>query len=230
MGEKKKKAESMKLAKKVLIVGACVLFVVLMIISGMGSGWLTLFTSVKTGDMVVIDYTLFDAAVVPIVTTEKSTYDKTVAQGRGVFGSKQITITANQTMEKPIYAIPVYPSNGGKVQQLALFSSEYNAVSSGIIGMRVNEQKRIAISTNVSMTYDWSAERLALNKINLSDITVGDSFFMGVSDNPEDAVNNTSVNTFLRVGEVANKSLDGIVVDFSYPVVDVKVVSINKRQ
>jgi hypothetical protein len=230
MGEKKKKAESMKLAKKVLIVGACVLFVVLMIISGMGSGWLTLFTSVKTGDMVVIDYTLFDAAVVPIVTTEKSTYDKTVAQGRGVFGSKQITITANQTMEKPIYAIPVYPSNGGKVQQLALFSSEYNAVSSGIIGMRVNEQKRIAISSNTSMTYDWSAERLALNKINLSDITVGDSFFMGVSDNPEDAVNNTSVNTFLRVGEVANKSLDGIVVDFSYPVVDVKVVSINKRQ
>jgi hypothetical protein len=133
-------------------------------------------------------------------------------------------------MEKPIYAIPVYPSNGGKVQQLALFSSEYNAVSSGIIGMRVNEQKRIAISSNTSMTYDWSAERLALNKINLSDITVGDSFFMGVSDNPEDAVNNTSVNTFLRVGEVANKSLDGIVVDFSYPVVDVKVVSINKRQ
>jgi hypothetical protein len=230
MGEKKKKEESMKLAKKVLIVGACVLFVVLMIISGMGSSWLTMFTSVKSGDTVVIDYTLFDAAVVPIVTTEKSTYDQTVAQGSGVFGSKQITITANRTMEKPIYAIPVYPSNGGKVQQLALFSSEYNAVSSGIIGMRVNEQKRIAISSNTSMTYDWSAERLALNKINLSDITVGDSFFMGVSDNPEDAVNNTSVNTFLRVGEVANKSLDGIVVDFSYPVVDVKVVSINKRQ
>jgi hypothetical protein len=229
MGEKKKKKESMKLVKKVLIVGACVLFVVLMIISGMGSGWLTLFTSVKPGDTVVIDYTLFDAAVVPIVTTEKSTYDQTVAQGREVFGSKQITITANQTMEKPIYAIPVYPSNGGKVQQLALFSSEYNAVSSGIIGMRVNEQKRIAISTNVSMTYDWSAERLALNKINLSDITVGDSFFMGVSDNPEDAANNTSANTFLRVGEVANKSPEGVVVDFSYPVIDVRVVSINKR-
>jgi len=229
MGVKKKKEESTKLVSKILIVGVCLLFVGLMILSGMGTGWLDLFTSVKAGDTVVIDYTLFDASGKPIVTTEKSTYDQAVAQGSGVFGSKQITITANKTMEKPIYSMPAYPSNGGKVQQLALFSSEYNAVSSGIIGMRVNEQKRIVITSDTSMTYDWSAERLALNKINLSDITVGDSFFMGVSDNPEGAPNNTSVNTFLRVGEVANKSPDGIVVDFSYPAIDVRIVSLNKR-
>jgi hypothetical protein len=229
MGTKKKKEETTKLVSKILIVCVCVLFVGLMILSGMGTSWLTIFTSVKAGDTVVIDYTLFDAAGKPIVTTEKSTYDQAVAQGSGVFGSKQITITANQTMEKPIYSIMVYPSNGGKVQQLALFSSEYNALSSGIIGMRVNEQKRIPISSNIPMTYDWSAERLALNKINLSDITIGDSFFMGVSDNPEGAANNTSANSYLRIGEVANKSPEGVVVDFSYPVIDVRVVSLNNR-
>jgi hypothetical protein len=229
MGTKKKKEETTKLVSKILIVCVCVLFVGLMILSGMGTSWLTIFTSVKAGDTVVIDYTLFDAAGKPIVTTEKSTYDQAVAQGSGVFGSKQITITANQTMEKPIYSIMVYPSNGGKVQQLALFSSEYNALSSGIIGMRVNEQKRIPISSNIPMTYDWSAERLALNKINLSDITIGDSFFMGVSDNPEGAANNTSANSYLRIGEVANKSSEGVVVDFSFPVIDVRVVTINKQ-
>jgi hypothetical protein len=229
MGTKKKKEETTKLVSKILIVCVCVLFVGLMILSGMGTSWLTIFSSVKAGDTVVIEYTLFDAAGKPIVTTEKSTYDQAVAQGSGVFGSKQITITANQTMEKPIYSIMVYPSNGGKVQQLALFSSEYNALSSGIIGMRVNEQKRIPISSNIPMTYDWSAERLALNKINLSDITIGDSFFMGVSDNPEGAANNTSVNSYLRIGEVANKSAEGVVVDFSFPVIDVRVVTINKQ-
>lgn len=229
MGTKKKKEETTKLVSKILIVCVCVLFVGLMILSGMGNSWLTIFTSVKAGDTVVIDYTLFDAAGKPIVTTEQSTYDQAVAQGSGVFGSKQITITANQTMEKPIYSIMVYPSNGGKVQQLALFSSEYNALSSGIIGMRVNEQKRIPISSNIPMTYDWSAERLALNKINLSDITIGDSFFMGVSDNPEAAANNTSANSYLRIGEVANKSPEGVVVDFSFPVIDVRVVTINKQ-
>jgi hypothetical protein len=229
MGTKKKKEETTKLVSKILIVCVCVLFVGLMILSGMGTSWLTIFTSVKAGDTVVIDYTLFDAAGKPIVTTEKSTYDQAVAQDSGIFGSKQITLAANRTMEKPIYTIPVYPSNGGKVQQLALFSSEYDAVSSGIIGMRVNEQKRIAISPNMSMTYDWSAERLALNKINLSEINVGDSFFMGVSDNPEGAANNTSANSYLRIGEVANKSSEGVVVDFSFPVIDVRVVTINKQ-
>jgi hypothetical protein len=229
MGTKKKKEETTKLVSKILIVCVCVLFVGLMILSGMGTSWLTIFTSVKAGDTVVIDYTLFDAAGKPIVTTEKSTYDQAVAQDSGIFGSKQITLAANRTMEKPIYTIPVYPSNGGKVQQLALFSSEYDAVSSGIIGMRVNEQKRIAISPNMSMTYDWSAERLALNKINLSEINVGDSFFMGVSDNPEGAANNTTANTFLRVGEVVSKSPEGVVVDFSFPVIDVRVVTINKQ-
>jgi len=229
MGVKKKKEESTKLVSKILIVCVCVLFVGLMILSGMGTGWLTIFSSVKSGDTVVIDYTLFDAAGKPIVTTEKSTYDQAVSQGSGIFGSKQITITANQTMEKPIYSILVYPSNGGKVQQLALFSSEYNALSSGIIGMRVNEQKRIAISPNTTMTYDWSAERLALNKINLSEITVGDSFFMGVSDNPEAAANNTTASAFLRIGEVTKKSPEGIVVNFSFPAIDVRVVTINKQ-
>ncbi len=230
MGVKKKKEDSTKLVSKILIVSVCLLFVGFMILAGMGTGWLNMFTSVKSGDTVVIDYTLLDAAGKPIVTTEKAIYEQAVAKGSGVFGSKQITITANQTMEIPIYTIPAYPSNGGKVQQLALFSEEYNAVSLGIIGMKANEQKRIAIASNVPMTYDWSAERLALNKINISDIRIGDSFFMGVSDNPEDATNNTSANTYLRIGEVSNKSSDRIIVDFAYPMVDIKIVSINKGQ
>ena len=76
MGEKKQKEESMKTAKQVLVVGACVLFVVLMILSGTGSHWLTMFTSVKPGDSVVVDYTIFDAAGQPIVTSEQATYTR----------------------------------------------------------------------------------------------------------------------------------------------------------
>ena len=228
MGVKKKKEESTKLVSKILIVCVCVLFVGLMILSGMGTGWLTIFTSVKSGDAVVIDYTLFDAAGKPIVTTEKSIYDQAVAQGSVIFRSNRITITANQTMEKPIYMIPLYVSNGGEVQQfakqLALFSWEYNTVSSGIIGMKDNDQRRIVIPSNISMSQPFSAEQIDLNNIS-----VGDNFPGFVPDNSQKFANNTTTNTFLRIGEVANKSQDGIVVDFSYPVVNVKVVSINNR-
>jgi hypothetical protein len=228
MGTKKKKEETTKLVSKILIVCVCVLFVGLMILSGMGTSWLTIFTSVKTGDTVVIDYTLFDAAGKPIVTTEKSTYDQAVTQSRVIFRSNRITITANQTMEKPIYTIPLYVSNGDEVQQLsnqlALYSWEYNAVSSGIIGMKDNDQRRIVIPSNISMSQPFSAEQIDLNNIS-----VGDNFPGFIPDNSKKVANNTTVNTFLRIGEVANKSQDGIVVDFSYPVVNVKVVSINNR-
>ena len=95
--------------------------------------------------------------------------------------------------------------------------------------MKVNEQKRISIAPNISMTQDWSVEQLAQNKINLTEISVGDNFFMGVSDNPEGVVNNTTATTFLRIGEVATKSPEGIVVDFSYPSIDIRVLSINKQ-
>jgi hypothetical protein len=229
MGEKKKNEESMKTVKKVLIVGACVLFVVLMILSGMGSGWLTMFTSVKPGDSVTLDYTLYDAAGKSIVTSEKSVYDTAIAQNRQIFGSKQLTIISNQTMEKPVYPVPVYPSAGTSVQQLGIFSSEFNAISSGILGMKVNEQKKIPLSSDSSMTQTWSAEQLALSKINLTDISVGDNFYMGFSDNPGDVANVTSANTYMRIVGVTNKSADGVVVDFSYPVMDVRVISINKR-
>jgi hypothetical protein len=229
MGEKKKKEAAMKTVNKVLIVGACVLFVVLMIISGMGSGWLTMFSVVKPGDTVVIDYTVFDAAGKPVITSEQTTYNQAVAQGQDIFGSKQLTIISNQTMEKPIYAVQGYASTGSSVQQLAIFSSEYNAISSGIIGMKVNEQKRIPIFSAVSMTNELSVEQLALSKINLTDVSIGDNFFMGVSDNSEKVTNSTTPNTYLRIGEVTNKSSEGVVVDLSYPVVEVSVVSINKQ-
>jgi hypothetical protein len=228
MGVKKKKEESTKLVSKIFIVCVCVLFVGLMILSGMGTSWLSVFNSVKAGDTVVIDYTLFDAAGKPVVTSDKSTYDKGVAQGSGVFGSNQITIAANKTIEKPIYTIPIYPSSGGKVQQLALFSSEYNAISSGIVGMKVNEQKKIPISSNISMLQSLSVEQLGTMKIDLNNISLGDNFYGLVQANTEEFANNTTANSYLRIGEVAKKSQEGIEVDFSYPAADVRVVSINK--
>ena len=71
MSDKKQKEARIKKVKQVLVVGACVLFVVLMILSGMGSHWLTMFTVVKPGDTVVVDYTFYDATGTPILTSNQ---------------------------------------------------------------------------------------------------------------------------------------------------------------
>lgn len=229
MGEKKKKEASTKLWKKVLIVGACVLFVVLMIVSGMGSGWLSIFTVVKPGDTVVIDYTLFNAGGTPILTTDQQLYIKSASTSTGLLFSKQVSITANQSLTRALYPVQIYTTDSGWTKQFAIFSPEYNAISAGIIGMKLNEQKRISIPSADSMTQTWSTDQLMLNKVNISDINIGDVLAMGVSDNPEAEVSNTSSVTYVRTGEITQKTQSGVVVDFGYPYADVRVVSINNR-
>jgi hypothetical protein len=229
MGVKKKNEEWVKLVSKIFIVGACLLFVGLMILSGMGNQWITMFNSVKSGDTVVLDFTVYNAAGKPIITSEQTVYNQAVGQGQDIFATKQLTIISNKTMDKPIFGVPGSASTGTGVQQLAIVSSEYNAISSGIIGMKANDRKRIAIPSNTMMKNEFSVEQLALSKINLTDISIGDNFFMGVSDTSEKVTNTTKANTFMRIGDVVSKSPEGVVVDLNYPAIEVRVVSINNQ-
>ena len=84
MGDKKQKEAMIKKVKQVLVVGACVLFVVLMILSGMRSHWLTIFTVIKPGDTVVVDYTMYDINGNPVLTSSQQTYTKAAAKGRNI--------------------------------------------------------------------------------------------------------------------------------------------------
>jgi hypothetical protein len=229
MGEKKKSEAWVKTVSKIFIVAACLLFVGLMILSGMGNQWITMFNSVKSGDTVVLDVTVYDAAGKPIITSEQTVYNQAVAKGENIFATKQLTVISNKTLEKSVFGVPGSASTGTGIQQLAIFSSEYNAISSGIVGMKVNEQKRIAIPSDNMMKNDFSVEQLALSKINMTDISVGDSFFMGVSDTTQQVTNTTKATTFLRIGDVVDKSAEGVVVDLNYPAFEVRVVSINNQ-
>ena len=221
MGEKKQKEKSVAQWKKFVVVGACVLFVVLMIVSGMGSSWISAFSVVKPGDVAVIDYTLYDAAGNPVLTTSST--------GKAMLLSKQISLTGNQSLAHSIYPIPVSSTRARLDTQFALFKPEYDAMSAGVIGMKVNEQKRVTLSQKGSMNQLWSPELLKRNGVNLSEIAVGDILTMGVSDNPEEMATNSTALTYMRVGEVSTKSPEGVVVDFGYPTADIRIVSINGK-
>jgi hypothetical protein len=229
MGVKKKNEAWVKLVSKIFIVAACLLFVGLMILSGMGNQWITMFNSVKSGDTVVLDFTVYNAAGKPIITSEQTVYNQAVGQGQDIFATKQLAIISNKTMDKSIFGVPGYSSTGAGVQQLAIVSSEYNAISFGIVGMKANDRKRIALPSNDMMKNEFSVEQLAISKINLTDISIGDNFFMGVSDTTEKVTNTTKPNTFMRIGDVVSKSPEGVVVDLNYPAIEVRVVSINNQ-
>jgi hypothetical protein len=225
MGDKKQKEAMIKKVKQVLVVGACVLFVILMILSGMGSHWLTMFTVTKPGDTVVVDYTLYDINGNPLLTSNQQTYTQETAKGKDLIYSKQLSMIAGQNQTKPVYPVSIYTSASGWTTQFALFSTEYNAMNQALIGMKTGDLKRIQIP-NSSMTQEWSAEQLTRNGVNMTDLRVGDILSMGVSDNPEGMATN-STTTYTRIGEITTKADNGVAVDFGYPAVDISIVSIN---
>ncbi len=199
----------------------------------MGSSWISSLATIKPGDVVVLDYTLRDAQGTPILTSNQQLYTQLTNQGSGVLYSKPLTITANQSLDTTVYP-NVYPiqfytaSTGWSASnQFALFRDEYDTISSGIVGMKANSQKTISLATAKPMTQLWSAEQLAASNMSLSSIQNGELIALGVSSNPEAAQVNSTAQSYVRIGEVANKTPDGITIDFSYPSADVTVESIN---
>jgi hypothetical protein len=205
-----------------------------MVVSAMGSSWISSLATVKPGDTVVVDYTLRDAQGNAIVTSSSTLYNQLTKQGSNVLYSKQLTLTANQSLETKVYnttyPIQFYTSSNGWAtgNQFALFNDEYNALSSGIVGMRPNTQKTISLVSSLPMTQFWSANQLALNNMTLSSMQTGQQIVLGVSSDAYGYRANSTAPTYVRIGEVANKTADGITIDFSYPSIDVTVVSINK--
>ena len=230
MGEKKKKEASQKKWTKIGLIILAVLFVVVMVVSSMGSNWITGLAPIRPGDTVLFDYTIYDTAGNPLVTSNQQLYTQASQAGKGIMYAKQLTLTANQTLNTGVYPVPVYVgSNGGTWAQFALFSPEYDAITQGLVGMRVNDKKNIVFTDNSSMSQLWSPDQLTKNNINMSSIQVGDTLKMGVSDNPNATAANSSATTDIRIGEVTRISPAGVVVDFGYPSADISVVTVTKQ-
>jgi len=227
MGEKKRKEESQKKWTKVIFIFAAVLFAFAMVGSYLPN-LITGLAPIRPGNSVVIDYTIYDAAGNPLITTSKPTGQPIP----GIMYTSQLTLIANQSLNQGTFPVPivVYSNDGSREQQqFALFSPEYDAITRGLVGMRLNDKKNIAFTANNSMSQLWSPAQLQNNNINMSDIHVGDFLTMGVSDNPNATAQNSSATTYMRVGSVTRISPAGVVVNFGYPNADITVDSVNKQ-
>ena len=226
MGEKKRKEAEVARWKKVLVVGACVLFVVLMIVSGMGYSWLSMFSSVKPGQAVEVSFTLYDNAGNPIITSDQDVYAKGISQGRAVLGAQTITLVANQSLNIDFFPVNAYIPTTGEVAVFGLTKHEFDAISSALVGMRTNEQKTLAVLPTAELEKFNSIEDLEDSGIGIANFTTGDVLGMTVYGFTEQfpTVNSTPT-AYLRLGEITRKTSSGIVVDGNYPRVDIRVVN-----
>ena len=230
MGDKKQKEAAQKKWKKVLFVILAVLFVVVMVVSSMGSNWISGLAPVRAGDRVVIDYTIYDTVGNPLLTSNQQLYTQLAQSGKGILYTKQLTLTANQSLRQAIYPVQVYiGANGGSWENFALYNQEYTAISSGVVGMKTNEKKTVSLSSNTPMSALFSPEDLAKAKLNMSSVEIGDTVVMGVSDKPNATAPNASTVTYLRTGEVIRKTSAGVIIDFGYPSADITVITDTKQ-
>jgi hypothetical protein len=230
MGEKKKKEVAQKKWKKVLFIILAVLFVVVMVVSSMGSNWITGLAPVKAGDPVVIDYTIYDTSGNPLLTSNQQLYEQQITSGKAILYTRNLSLTADQSLKTAIYPVQVYvASNGGSWEQFALYNPEYTAISSGVVGMRTNDKKKVAFNYSSSMSALFSSDDLMKANINISALEVGETLAMGVSESPNASASNTSAVTYIRLGEVTRKSPTGVVVDFGYPYAEITLASFTKQ-
>jgi hypothetical protein len=228
MADKNQK-QQVRTIYKVLAIFGCVLFVVLMIVSSMGSSWLTVFSAVRPGDAVTIDLTIRDKSGLPLVTSNQQVYQQAVAAGRDLFYTKQLVFKANQSSTEAVVPIPVYSGTAGWTASFALFGGEHDAITQGIVGMKKNEQKTITIPFTGSMTQFWGAAQLKRQEVDLTGIHVGDKLAMAVSDTDALAVNASESSYSIRLGEVTQKTAEGVTIDFGYPSIDLTVLAINSQ-
>lgn len=226
MADKKKQEATKKKINQIIVICACVFFVILMILSGMSSHWLSIFTTVKPGDKVVVDYTIYDATGDPILTSDQALFTKVSGQGKGIIYGRQVSVIAGQNLTKPVYPVLIYVPGSGWTEQFALFSAEYDSIGTATLGMKAGDQKHITI-TNGSIVQEWSRQQVA-NKLDVNNMTTGDILTMAVSDNPEEmAANSTNVTTYLRVGALTAKTNASILIDSGYPAADITISAIN---
>ena len=149
MGAKKQAVKSKNMWIKVLAIVAGVLFVVLMVVSAMGSSWISSLATIKPGDVAVVDYTLRDAQGNPILTSNQQLYTQLCQPGFRY----PVLQAADDNGEPflPISGIPVcryiHKIPAGLTNPFALFASEYSAISSGIVGLKANDQKTISLAS-----------------------------------------------------------------------------------
>jgi hypothetical protein len=121
------------------------------------------------------------------------------------------------------------PINGGSWQDFAIYSPEYDAISSGVVGMKTSETKKIVLPLNNTMTTLFSPEDLKKVNVNMSALDIGDTMLMGVSENPNASAANSTAVSYLRLGEISRKSDAGLVVDFGYPYAEITVYKFSNQ-
>ncbi len=214
--------------KKVLFVSVGVLFVVLMVVSSMGTSWLNVFQTVKPGAVVVTDVTITDDQNRPVLTTSESVYMNGLKENRSVFLVSPFVLDAGLPYTDTVKTVPIVAPQGGV--NYTLFGEEYNAITMGVTGMHPGGTKTIPLGSNVTEERNYTAEEFEQLGGDFGNTSIGDEMVLSFVENPAALYDNTTTPSYaLRTTHVVNRTDDSLVLSFSHARADLTVSQVRSQ-
>ncbi|MBP1929700.1 hypothetical protein J2741_002247 [Methanolinea mesophila] len=213
---------------KILMVVFGVGFVIFMILSSLGMGWLAGLRPASAGDSVMIDYTIQDNQGMPVLTSNPRIFNATLDQGRLCILTNYLIVPVNSTSGSVVYTFP----DATGTAQVGIFSSEYNSLASAIAGMKDGETKVVSFPDKDGLSWNMTIENFQSIGGNYTTARVGDEVLMNFAKNPEINVDDTQPtpdNYYYRIGYIKEKTADGVIIDFGYSQIQLDVLRINNR-
>jgi hypothetical protein len=213
---------------KYVIVTACVLLAVFMVFSMLGMSWLNIFSQAKPGNSAVVDFTLRDAQNRPIVTTTNSIFVQAQAAKNLVLMSDKMPIRVNISETRDLIPIQVLnPSNQGGLIDFGLFSPELDAISYGLLGMKVGQSKTLQIPVASQLTRVMTKAQFAnITGDSFTNVKVGDQVPIAFSESPQISLDNTTPTTYLRTSTILAMTGENVTINYGYPTIDITLTEL----
>ncbi|HTY52321.1 MAG TPA: hypothetical protein VMB35_03920 [Methanomicrobiales archaeon] len=226
---KKEKKQEIFPWKKVFVIAVGVLFVAMMVLSAMGSSWLSSFRSVMANDSVTIGFTLRDSAGQPVLTTDQGLYQSSLGHGYLTFYTKPLTVRAGHTGNPPTTGVDAenYYVSQTEPVRFGILGQELDEMDIAVLGMKAGDTKTIRFAYADSLILSMTKNEFTAMGGNFTNSAVGDLIPIGISETPVvEGLNQndtTPTNPVLRIATVINKTADSIEVEHRYPTADITV-------
>ncbi len=206
---------------KVGAISIAVLFAVMMAASLLGTAWIGGLRTVQPGDLVVIDYTIYNENDIPVLTTLEVVASEA---DQFVYLSGPIEVSAGYSPNEDI--IPI-PDRYNSIAPYALFRTEFQEITAAPIGYR--ERDRITVpftfeSADAPLERDLTVEQIGEMGYEFENLTVGEMIALGFADNPQITLDDVEPDIKLRFAFIKEKTDETVLVRYGY---SYAVVTIN---
>jgi FKBP-type peptidyl-prolyl cis-trans isomerase 2 len=219
-GNTKSKDKNKGASDRLLKAGTVVVLLICVVGFTLTMGFFSFFKTAQPGSICQVDYTLYDASGVPIVTSNERVAQAEYEKGNLALLSEPLVLTVGE--EYPATFIPValrYPEGSSNT----MLAGELSQINFALQGMRQNEQKTVEINGAETMVTTMTAEEFDGivqgygTDFNFNVAEAGDWVPLGLSSTPIIALENSTPEIYIRYGKVAQKTTDEITVAYGYP-------------